>query len=451
MKLVRNCSSPKLKSRSPVSRTCAVRLNSDSTFLTLFIHVAVPVPNLDLLTYAVPDGVAAPGGRRARRRAARLAGRDRDRRRRRAATPTRPDVPRRRRRSNRSAKCSTPSAFVPPEVVALARWTAEYYAAGVGDAIPARAAAEGARRARRRAQDAARGGDHRGGAGSARRDRSASRRSNRKRWHFLPARRQELPRRRSPAAGSQPMRSPASPRRGYVSLRHDTRRPRPVRSDRGRTPIRPGAAVGGRTGVRPRLTAAQLTGEQAAALERLIALAAAGEFRVALLHGVTGSGKTEIYIRLVGRGSRGRPARADARAGDRADARRRRRSSAQAFGERVAIQHSGLSDGERHDQWQRIRRGEVDVVVGTRSAVFAPLEQVGLIVVDEEHDASYKQEESPRYNGRDVAIVRGAARGRARRPRLGDAVDGELSQRDRPASTSGSCSSGACSTGRSRR
>jgi primosomal protein N' (replication factor Y) (superfamily II helicase) len=78
----------------------------------------------------------------------------------------------------------------------------------------------------------------------------------------------------------------------------------------------------------------------------------------------------------------------------------------QTFGERVAIQHSGLSDGERHDQWQRIRRGDIDVVVGTRSAVFAPLPQVGLIIVDEEHDASYKQDESPRYNGRDVAIVR---------------------------------------------
>ncbi|HMD36059.1 MAG TPA: primosomal protein N', partial [Vicinamibacterales bacterium] len=78
-----------------------------------------------------------------------------------------------------------------------------------------------------------------------------------------------------------------------------------------------------------------------------------------------------------------------------------------AFGGRVAIQHSGLSDGERHDQWQRIRRGEVDIVVGTRSAVFAPLENVGLIVVDEEHDGSYKQEESPRYHGRDLAIVRG--------------------------------------------
>ena len=77
-----------------------------------------------------------------------------------------------------------------------------------------------------------------------------------------------------------------------------------------------------------------------------------------------------------------------------------------AFGDRVAIQHSGLSDGERHDQWQRIRRGDVDVVVGTRSAVFAPLRTPGLIIVDEEHDGSYKQEESPRYHGRDVAVVR---------------------------------------------
>src|SRR5437763_915184 len=79
----------------------------------------------------------------------------------------------------------------------------------------------------------------------------------------------------------------------------------------------------------------------------------------------------------------------------------------EAFGDRVAVQHSGLSDGERHDQWHRIRGGGVDVVVGTRSAVFAPFEAVGLIVIDEEHDASYKQDESPRYNGRDVAVVRG--------------------------------------------
>jgi primosomal protein N' (replication factor Y) len=151
--------------------------------------------------------------------------------------------------------------------------------------------------------------------------------------------------------------------------------------------------------------ARQLMPEQAAAFDRLAALAAAGEFRVALLHGVTGSGKTEIYLRLADRMcGAGRqvllmvpeialtPSMAALFRG--------------AFGNRVAIQHSALSDGERHDQWQRIRRGEVDLVIGTRSAVFAPLPRLGLVIVDEEHDSSYKQEEAPRYNGRDVAIVR---------------------------------------------
>jgi primosomal protein N' (replication factor Y) (superfamily II helicase) len=149
-----------------------------------------------------------------------------------------------------------------------------------------------------------------------------------------------------------------------------------------------------------------LTDEQADALKQLEAWAAAKSFTAALLHGVTGSGKTEIYLRLakaVHDAGRGvlllvpeialTPSVAALFRG--------------AFGERVAIQHSGLSDGERHDQWQRIRRGDVDVVVGTRSAVFAPVQSLGLVIVDEEHDGSYKQEESPRYHGRDVAVVRG--------------------------------------------
>jgi primosomal protein N' (replication factor Y) len=155
----------------------------------------------------------------------------------------------------------------------------------------------------------------------------------------------------------------------------------------------------------------ELTEEQQHAADGLFALADAAEFRVALLHGVTGSGKTEIYLRLTDRVRRsGRqvllmvpeialtPSMAALVRG--------------AFGNRVAIQHSALSVGERHDQWHRIRRGEIDVVVGTRSAVFAPLDRLGLIVVDEEHDASYKQEETPRYHGRDVAIMR-ASRERA--------------------------------------
>jgi primosomal protein N' (replication factor Y) len=149
-----------------------------------------------------------------------------------------------------------------------------------------------------------------------------------------------------------------------------------------------------------------LTAEQAAAWERLSPRLKRPGFHVTLLHGVTGSGKTELYLRLAA-----------------ASVAERRRvlmlvpeialtpavASAlrTAFGGRVAIQHSALSDGERHDQWHRIREGAIDVVVGTRSAVFVPLQDTGLIIVDEEHDASYKQEESPRYNGRDVAIVRG--------------------------------------------
>jgi primosomal protein N' (replication factor Y) len=153
-----------------------------------------------------------------------------------------------------------------------------------------------------------------------------------------------------------------------------------------------------------------LTDEQAAAWVRLRALAAERRFAPVLLHGVTGSGKTELYLRLA----------ADLHAAGRsslvlvpeigltpalAGAFRAR------FGDRVAVQHSGLSDGERYDQWHKIRRGLVDVVVGTRSAVFAPLDRLGLIVVDEEHDGSYKQEDSPRYHGRDVAVMRGKREG----------------------------------------
>ena len=153
-----------------------------------------------------------------------------------------------------------------------------------------------------------------------------------------------------------------------------------------------------------------LTSEQDDVLRRLSTMAADRTFRVALLHGVTGSGKTEIYVRLAGIVHRtGRttlvlvPEIALTPAVTAA--------FRHAFGDRVAIQHSGLADGERHDQWHRVRRGEVDVVVGTRSAVFAPLGVLGLIVVDEEHDGSYKQEESPRYNARDVAVMRGKRAG----------------------------------------
>jgi primosomal protein N' (replication factor Y) len=147
------------------------------------------------------------------------------------------------------------------------------------------------------------------------------------------------------------------------------------------------------------------TDEQRAALEQLLPLAASRAFHVALMHGVTGSGKTEVYLRLadaVRRSGRGVLMLVPEIAlTPQVAALFRAR-----FGQSVAIQHSGLSDGERHDQWHRIRRGDVDVVIGTRSAVFAPLANPGLIIVDEEHDTSYKQDETPRYHGRDVAIMR---------------------------------------------
>jgi primosomal protein N' (replication factor Y) len=154
----------------------------------------------------------------------------------------------------------------------------------------------------------------------------------------------------------------------------------------------------------------ELTDEQAAALDRVRPLAATRAFGVALLHGVTGSGKTEVYLQLA----------SDVLAGggrvlvlvpEIALTPALAALFRSTFGDRVAVQHSGLSDGERHDQWHRIRRGEIDVVIGTRSAVFAPLPALALVVVDEEHDASYKQEESPRYHGRDVAIVRARREG----------------------------------------
>lgn len=148
-----------------------------------------------------------------------------------------------------------------------------------------------------------------------------------------------------------------------------------------------------------------LTDEQRVAIDTLVPRAAAHAFHVALLHGVTGSGKTEVYLRLA-HAVRGLGRGVLMLVPEIALTPQVATLFRERFGSQVAVQHSGLSDGERHDQWHRIRRGEVDVVVGTRSAVFAPLARPGLIIVDEEHDTSYKQEETPRYHGRDVAIMR---------------------------------------------
>jgi primosomal protein N' (replication factor Y) len=154
----------------------------------------------------------------------------------------------------------------------------------------------------------------------------------------------------------------------------------------------------------------ELNASQQAAFDAIRAAVESKQFRTFLLHGVTGSGKTEVYLRAIEEtiaGGRGalllvpEIALTPAVAGQ----------FLHRFGDRVSILHSAFSDTERIDQWRRIRTGQSSVVVGTRSGVFAPVKNLGLVVVDEEHDHSYKQEETPRYNGRDVAIVRARALG----------------------------------------
>ena len=150
----------------------------------------------------------------------------------------------------------------------------------------------------------------------------------------------------------------------------------------------------------------ELTREQSVALARIQDQLQAGAFGVILLHGVTGSGKTEVYMRTIELAlARGRSALMLLPEINLTPAMTS--LFAERFGGRVAVLHSGFSDQEREAQWRRVREGGADIVIGTRSAVFAPLDRPGLIIVDEEHDGSYKQEEAPRYNGRDVAIVRG--------------------------------------------
>jgi len=151
---------------------------------------------------------------------------------------------------------------------------------------------------------------------------------------------------------------------------------------------------------------------QKQALERIEAAVASRKFSVTLLHGVTGSGKTAVYLAAMqdvlrsGRGALMLVPEIGLTPAAAADLH-------QIFGDQVAILHSGLSDAERAEQWHRIRRGQARVVVGTRSAVFAPLRDLALIVVDEEHDTSYKQEETPRYHARDVAAMRAKFSGAA--------------------------------------
>jgi primosomal protein N' (replication factor Y) len=199
-----------------------------------------------------------------------------------------------------------------------------------------------------------------------------------------------MPRKALVAAGIQAAALRSLVSRGLVQQSLEPQRPQDMKA-------RPELA-GGKVTV--------LTTDQEAATQRLTQAILASESAAFLLHGVTGSGKTEVYLRAAATTlDQGRqvlilvpeigltPALAE-RLGQR-------------FGSLLAVLHSGLTGSQRRAHWDRVRRGEARVVVGARSAIFAPLSKVGLIVVDEEHDTSYKQDETPRYSGRDLALVRG--------------------------------------------
>jgi primosomal protein N' (replication factor Y) len=362
------------------------------------VRVAVPVPALDSLTYCLPDGVAVPpigarvlvplGSRVLTGCVVEADGQDN-------ADPEREYAG----RVKPVLQILDSEPFLPDDVIRLATWVADYYACGIGEALatamPPLATGKGGGpapsfRTVRVAQLTAQGLDlaarAKGGLGDLRlgaRQREA--------LALLTAAPEGLETARLAWNGIGPQ---ALTRLSGLGLLTFTRRQ--VERD----PFQGGSSSC--AAPRPEVV---LTAEQESALDRLRALAVQNSFQTALLHGVTGSGKTEIYLRLaseVRSAGRGVLVLVPEIALTPAVAQTFRST----FGERVAIQHSGLSDGERHDQWHRIRRGDVDVVVGTRSAVFAPLRGIGLVIVDEEHDGSYKQEESPRYNGRDVAVMR---------------------------------------------
>ena len=148
-----------------------------------------------------------------------------------------------------------------------------------------------------------------------------------------------------------------------------------------------------------------LNEEQAAAVAAICEKIGQADAQPVLLEGVTGSGKTEVYLKVIEEAlGQGKTAimlvpeiSLTPQVTDRFISR---------FGDKVAILHSGLSDGEKYDEWRKVERGEAQVVVGARSAIFAPLTNIGAIIIDEEHESSYKQDSNPRYHAREVALLR---------------------------------------------
>jgi primosomal protein N' (replication factor Y) (superfamily II helicase) len=178
---------------------------------------------------------------------------------------------------------------------------------------------------------------------------------------------------------------------------------------------RPGAGTLPPTSSSPRLPAATDTRRDAGSDPRNAGTARKDPARVFLLHGVTGSGKTEVYLQAIAHAlEQGRGAIVlvpEISLTPQTVERFKARFSSGSLQTLVAVLHSHLSAGERHDEWHKIRQGRARIVIGARSAIFAPVDPLGLIIVDEEHEHTYKQEEAPRYHARDVAIMRGQMAG----------------------------------------
>ncbi len=182
-------------------------------------------------------------------------------------------------------------------------------------------------------------------------------------------------------------------KKGLVDVGQQARRRRPAATD-----LPPPAPV------------QHLTTEQAAALERILPALDADRSETFLLHGVTGSGKTEVYLRAISHClALGRSAILLVPEISLTPQLTQRVTAV--LGEQVAVLHSGLGQGERLDEWRRLQAGQARVALGARSAVFAPVADLGLVVIDEEHDSSYKQSERLPYNGRDLALVRAQREG----------------------------------------
>ncbi|MBP7148419.1 MAG: primosomal protein N' [Acidobacteria bacterium] len=292
---------------------------------------------------------------------------------------------------------------IPPDLLATLRWTADYYVAPVGETFRAALPA---------ALSAPRGS----GADAAPRGAPVTRRVVRPAPAALadpaaalatlsraPAQRRclaealasgpRVPAELARAAEAQPDAVAALVRAGLLEL---AREELPVAA-----PPDPGFAA---------TPPPRLTHDQGRAIRRVHELLETREFHAVVLFGVTGSGKTEVYLRAAERAlAIGRPALF--LVPEIGLTPQLSHQLAQRFNEAVVVLHSGLSDRQRYAAWQQAREGRARIVVGARSALFAPLERPGLIVVDEEHDGGYKQEEVPRYHARDLALVRGREAG----------------------------------------